>query len=173
MHLALAPSPDFRPPHGVRLRILGKADIPLLVEHLTGLDAQGRRDRFNGSTDTEWIDQYARMCIHPGVMVIAAEHHGHVVGVAEMHPVKLESAEAAFSVDAAWRGRGVGAALFALIIEAAWSRGLDEIEITTHSQNEAMKRLARKFGATIRFVDGDSVGRIRLDDIHMLDADEE
>jgi len=172
MHLILSPCPDYKPPRGVRLRILGKEDIGLLVEHLTGLDARGRRDRFNGATDTTWIEDYARRCIHPGVMVLAAEHDGHVIGVAEMHPVKLDSAEVAFSVDAKWRGRGVGAALFALILEAAWSRGLDEIEITTHSGNDAMKALARKFGAQIRFDSGDTVGKIRLDDIHMLDVEQ-
>lgn len=117
-----------------------------------------------------WIEDYARRCIHPGVMVIAAHRRDEVIGVAEMHPVKLDSAEVAFSVDADWRSRGIGSALFALILEAAWSRGLDEIEITTHSQNDAMKRLARKFGADVHFVDGDSVGRVRLDGIHMLDG---
>ncbi|MBK8456607.1 MAG: GNAT family N-acetyltransferase [Phyllobacteriaceae bacterium] len=172
MHITLAHTPGFKPPHGVRLRILGKADIPLLVEHLTGLDVGGRRDRFNGTVDSDWIADYAGRCIQPGVMVIAAEYHEHVIGIAEMHPIKRDAVEVAFSVDAHWRGRGVGATLFAMILEAAWSRGLDEIEITTHSQNEAMKRLARKFGAEIRFLDGDSVGRIRLDDIHMLDAGE-
>lgn len=172
MHITLAPTPEFKPPHGVKLRILGKADIPLLVEHLTHLDANGRRDRFNGSVDSGWIEDYARRCIHPGVMVIAAEFHEHVIGVAEMHPIKLDAAEVAFSVDAEWRGRGVGATLFAMILEAAWSRGLDAIEITTHSGNEAMKKLARKFGAEIRFLDGDSVGRVMLDDIRMLDAAE-
>lgn len=173
MHIALAPSPDHKPPRGVRLRILGRDDISLLVDHLTGLDARGRVDRFNGATDPEWIEGYARRCIGHGVMVIAAEIEHHVIGVAEMHPIKLDAAEVAFSVDAKWRGRGVGAALFALILEAAWSRGLDEIEITTHSRNEAMKKLARKFGAEIHFDHGDSVGKIRLDDIHMLDAGEE
>ena len=50
-------------------------------------------------------------------MVIAAEKDGHVIGVAELHPANMEIAEAAFSVDAKWRGHGVGSALFALIIE--------------------------------------------------------
>jgi RimJ/RimL family protein N-acetyltransferase len=170
MHIALAPYPEYRPPRGIGLRILGRDDIPLLVTHMTGLDARGRYDRFNGTTDIAWIENYAQRCIHPGVMVIAAHRQAEVIGVAELHPVKLDSAEVAFSVDSGWRGRGIGSALFALILEAAWSRGLDEIEITTHSQNEAMKRLARKFGADVHFLDGDSIGRVRLDDIHMLDA---
>lgn len=170
MRIALAPFPEFKPPAGIGLRILGRDDIPLLVDHLTGLDAAGRYDRFNGVVDTDWIESYARRSIRPGVLVIAAHRNEQVVGVAELHPVRVDAAEVAFSVNAEWRGRGVGSALFALVLEAVWSRGLDEFEITTHSQNDAMKRLARKFGVDIRFRDGDSKGRVRLDDIRMLDA---
>ncbi len=169
MRIALKPNPDFKPPRGVHMCILGKADIPLLEEHLTGLDAKGRHDRFNGVLDTDGIADYARRCIHPGVMVIAAEKDGHVIGVAELHPANMEIAEAAFSVDAKWRGHGVGSALFALIIEAAWSRGLSQLEITTHADNDAMKKLARKFGAELTFDHGDGTGRIDLDGIQFTE----
>ena len=169
MRIALKPNPDFKPPRGVHMCILGKADIPLLEEHLTGLDAKGRHDRFNGVLDTDGIADYARRCIHPGVMVIAAEKDGHVIGVAELHPANMEIAEAAFSVDAKWRGHGVGSALFALIIEAAWSRGLSQLEITTHADNDAMKKLTRKFGAELTFDHGDGTGRIDLDGIQFTE----
>lgn len=167
MRIALTPNSDFKPPKDVSLCILGTADIQLLVDHLTGLDERARHDRFNGATDTQTIETYARRCIHPGVMVIAAMHDGQVIGVAELHPASIEAAEAAFSVDEDWRGKGIGAALFALILEAAWSRGLAELDISTHSGNEAMKRLARKFGAELRFDHGEGFGRIDLGDIRM------
>lgn len=41
MRIALAPYPEFRPPRGIGLRILGRDDIPLLVTHLTGLMPEG------------------------------------------------------------------------------------------------------------------------------------
>jgi GNAT superfamily N-acetyltransferase len=169
MHIELAPDPEFPFPEGVRLRILGKDDISLLVDHVMALDAAGLRDRFNGAPSREWIADYARRCISPGTLVIAAENDHKVIGVAELHPVGPDSAELAFSVLAGWRGKGVGSALFAMIVEAAWSRGLDSIEITTHSANDAMKRLARRFGTEMRFEHGDTFGRIPLDEIHMLD----
>ena len=167
MTIALSPNPQFRPPRGVTFSVLGVSDIPLLAEHLTGLDGQARQDRFNGGESDEMIADYARRCIQPGVLVIAAWHDGHVIGVGELHPSAMNVAEAAFSIDAKWRGRGVGTALFALILEAAWSRGLSELDISTHSGNEAMKKLARKFGAEMRFSLGDGFGRIDLDDIRM------
>ena len=171
MSIELAPNPQFPVPPGVHLQILGKADIDLLVEHLLALDDAGRHDRFNAFTSAEWIEAYARRCIHPGTLVLAAVHEGKVVGVAELHPLSPDSAELAFSVLQEWRGKGLGEGLFAMIVEAAWSRGLDSIEITTHSSNEAMKRLARKFGAELTFSHGDTVGRLALDDIHMLEKD--
>lgn len=167
MSIALRPNPQFRPPKGVTFAVLGVADIPLLEEHLTGLDAKARHDRFNGGESTEMIAAYARRCIQPGVLVIAAWHDGHVIGVGELHPSAMSVAEAAFSVDAEWRGKGIGAALFALILEAAWSRGLSELDVSTHSGNEVMKKLARKFGAEMRFSHGDGFGRIDLDDIRI------
>lgn len=167
MSIALRPNPQFKPPRGVSFSVLGIADIPLLVEHLVSLDAQARHDRFNGGESTQMIADYAQRCIQPGVLVIAAWHGDHVIGVGELHPSGINVAEAAFSIDAQWRGRGVGTALFALILEAAWSRGLSQLDVSTHPGNEAMKRLARKFGAEMRFSQGDGFGRIDLDDIRM------
>lgn len=169
MKFDLAPDPDFPVPDGVHLRILGKDDIGLLVDHLNALDAQSLRDRFNGTASAEFVADYARRCIRPGTLVLAAESVGSVIGVAELHPAGADSAELAFSVLSQWRGKSIGAALFALIVEAAWSRGLDSIEITTHSGNEAMKKLARRFGTEMRFEQGETVGRISLGEVHMLD----
>ena len=170
MQLTLNANPEFPVPKGVKLRILGKPDIPLLVEHLTNLDDRGRHMRFNGQVDTDAIAEYGRRCIHPGVMVIAAEKDQHVIAVAELHPANMNVAEAAFSVDAKWRGKAIGAALFSLILEAAWSRGLTELDIATDSSNEAMKKLARKFGAEMSFDHGEGFGRINLEDVRLLEG---
>lgn len=171
MHLELAPDPEFPFPQGVRVRILGTDDIGLLVEHVMALDTQGRRDRFNGAVSAEWVAQYAEKCIQPGTLVIAGEVEGKLIAVAELHPMGADGGELAFSVLDGWRGKGIGAALFAMIAEAAWSRGLDRLQITTHSDNEAMKRLARRFGTELRFDHGDTTGSIVLDELHMLDRD--
>ena len=168
----LRPSDGFPLPKGVRLRILGRADIPLLVDHLLGLDAEARNDRFNGGVNDSWIRSYAERCIEPGVMVIAAETEGRVVGVAELHPDKPDSAEAAFSVSKEMRGHGIGAALFALILEAAWSRGLTFLDLSTHSDNTAMKALARQFGAVLKFSGAETSARIDLSDVHFEEEEE-
>ncbi|MFZ1772470.1 MAG: GNAT family N-acetyltransferase [Rhizobiaceae bacterium] len=165
MSITLRPNPDFPLPHGVSLQILGRPDRELFVEHLLHLDATARHDRFNGGINDEALADYADRCLSPGVLVIAAMQDGKVIGVAELHPVKPQTAEVAFSVSDGQRGRGIGAALFALILEAAWSRGLWAIEISTHSDNEAMKSLARQFGAELHFSGNDTSGLIHLDQI--------
>ncbi|MFZ1679721.1 MAG: GNAT family N-acetyltransferase [Rhizobiaceae bacterium] len=170
MQAFLEADPDHRPPAEVRIRILGRADLPVFADHLAKLDLRARADRFNGAVDDDRLAEYAAQSLRPGVLVVAAEHGADVIGIAELHPVAHDSGELAFSVAEGWRGRGVGAALFALIVEAAWSRGYDELLVTTHPGNEAMKALARKFGAGLRFESGESVGRVRLDAMRMLDA---
>ena len=170
MQLKLVQDSDHPLPPGVALRILGKQDTQLLIDHIMALDSEARRDRFNGAVSSEWVKGYAQRCIAPGTLVIAAESENTIIGVAELHPSGHLSGELAFSVLSSWRGKGIGAALFANIVEAAWSRGLDQIEITTHSDNDAMKQLARRFGAEIRFDKADAYGRIMLDEVHLLDS---
>jgi GNAT superfamily N-acetyltransferase len=70
--------------------------------------------------------------------------------------------EVAFSVEAELRGRGIGSLLFTRLIEAAKALGYDELRITTGSGNEAMRALARKFGADLTFRRGESTGSIDL-----------
>jgi hypothetical protein len=87
-----------------------------------------------------------------------------VRGAAELHPPDLSNAlpEIAFSVEAQLRRQGVGSVLFAKLIEKAKSLGYDSLRITTGSQNEAMRALARKFGAKLAFRRGESSGSIDL-----------
>jgi RimJ/RimL family protein N-acetyltransferase len=162
IRLELMPSANFQPPNGIVLRILGRADVPELIRHLTELDSEARHDRFNGQVSTELIEAYVKRSIKPGVLVIAAEHYSRVVGMAELHPLGEGTAETAYSVSADFRQKGVGSALFALILEAAVGRGLRELTITTHAGNDAMRRLARRFGAVLHFDHGESHGRILL-----------
>ena len=162
IRLELMPSANFAPPRDTVLRIMGRADVPELIRHLSGLEPEARQDRFNGHISAELIEAYVKRSIKPGVLVIAAEHDGRVVGMTELHPLGEGTAETAFSVSADFRQQGVGSALFALILEAAVGRGLRELTITTHAGNEAMRRLARRFGAELSFDHGDSHGRILL-----------
>ena len=140
-------------------------ELRLLRDHLLRLDPGSRRDRFNGFMDDSFIEFYAAKCADDGTVIIAYIEDGVVRGAAELHsPDQSADAlpEIAFSVEASVRWQGVGSILFRrLISEARW-KGYHSLRITTGAQNQAMRALARKFGAHLTFRQGESTGTIDL-----------
>ncbi len=146
------------------VRTLTTQELPLLREHLMRLDPESRHDRFNGYTDEGFIARYAAKCQTDGTIIIAYTEDGEVRGAAELHQPDLSNAlpEIAFSVEARIRRRGVGSILFTKLIAKARTLGYDSLQVTTGSQNEAMRALAHKFGAHLSFRRGESSGSIDL-----------
>jgi hypothetical protein len=70
--------------------------------------------------------------------------------------------EIAFSVETSVRRQGVGSILFKKLIAEARIKGYQTLRITTGAQNQAMRALARKFGADLTFRHGESSGTIDL-----------
>lgn len=156
--------PAFIAPDGA-IRELQPGDMPLFRDHMLRLDPASRRDRFNGVTDDEFVRAYAARCFEDGTSVVAYVEDGRVVGAAELHeriPGRRDSAEIAFSVETAFQNRGLGSVLFERLIQRAKALGYADMHVTTHPQNEAMKALARKFGAKLCFERYETVGVIDL-----------
>jgi GNAT superfamily N-acetyltransferase len=140
-----------------------REELPLLRDHLLRLDAESRRDRFNGFLDDSFIEHYAAKCADDGTVIIVYIEGGVVRGAAELHPPDQSSAavpEIAFSVEACVRRQGVGSVLFRKLIAEAQSKGYHSLRITTGAQNQAMRALANKFGAHLTFRHGESTGTI-------------
>lgn len=152
------------PPH--RIRSLITQELPLLRDHLLRLDPQSRRDRFNGYADEDFIRKYAEKCAADGTIIMAYfTDDGQVHAAAELHQPDLSSdslPEIAFSVEAELRRKGVGSELFQRLIAVARSLGYERLRITTGAENHAMRALAAKFGAQLRFRYGESTGTIDL-----------
>lgn len=152
------------PPRGY-VRTLRRQELPLLRDHLLRLDPHGRHDRFNGFMDDSFVERYAAKCSTDGTLVVAYIEDGAVRGAAELHPPEHSPdglPEIAFSVEAVARRRGVGSSLFQrLIAEARW-KGYGALRITTGAENDAMRALAKKFGAQLSFRHGESTGIIDL-----------
>lgn len=147
------------------IRELAPADLRLFCDHLLRLDPASRHDRFNGITDDEFVRAYAARCFGDDVAVLAFEEDGMIRGAAELHevaPGRREVAELAFSVEEAWQHRGIGSRLFSTLLTRAAARGCRELIVTTHPRNEAMKALARRFGARLSFQNLETVGVIDL-----------
>ena len=140
-------------------------ELPLLRDHLLRLDSESRHDRFNGFLDDSFIERYARKCADDGTIIIAYLEGGVVRGAAELHPPDQSPdslPEIAFSVEASVRRHGVGSILFRKLIAEARSKGYRSLRITTGAQNQAMRALAKKFGAHLTFRNGESTGSIEL-----------
>jgi RimJ/RimL family protein N-acetyltransferase len=147
------------------VRTLRRQELPLLRDHLLRLDAESRRDRFHGFMDDSFIERYAAKCADDGTVIIAYFQDGVVRGAAELHPPDQSDdsvPEIAFSVEARVRRHGVGSFLFTQLIAEARARGYHSLRITTSAQNEAMRALAKKFGANLTFRHGESTGTIDL-----------
>jgi GNAT superfamily N-acetyltransferase len=147
------------------VRTLRREELALLRDHLLRLDGASRRDRFHGFIDDGFIERYAKKCANDGTVIIAYLQDGAVRGAAELHPPEQSpdsQPEIAFSVESSVRRRGVGSTLFRYLIAEARTKGYRSLRITTGAQNEAMRALARKFGAHLTFRHGESTGSIEL-----------
>jgi RimJ/RimL family protein N-acetyltransferase len=140
-------------------------ELPLLRDHLLRLDRVSRHDRFHGYMDDSFIERYAEKCANDGTIIIAYFEDGVVRGAAELHPPEQSHdllPEIAFSVEMSVRRRGVGSFLFRQLIAEARAKGYPSLRITTGAQNEAMRALAKKFGANLTFRHGESTGTVDL-----------
>lgn len=151
------------------IRTLSPSEMPLLRDHLLRLDRDSRRNRFNGVVDDSFIEAYAAKSARDGTVVVAyLTENGEVHGAAELHQPEASSdfmPETAFSVELDVRRQGLGSKLFEKVLEAARRAGFERVRITTGSENEPMKSLARKFGAHLTFGHGESTGIIELDKV--------
>ncbi len=152
------------------IRQLRPSDLPAFREHLLRLDADSRRDRFNGVTDDVFIASYAARCFSEGATVIGYVVNGEVHGAAELHEradLEPPTGEIAFSVERGFQHKGIGSALFQRLIGHALALGYRNLRVTTHPHNAAMKSLSKKFDAKLTFEDGETVGLIDLSGVRL------
>lgn len=150
----------------VKFKRLGPSDAHLFFAHLHELNFLDFRDRFNGVVSDTWLGGYIARSLNETI-VIGAFVGDHLVAVAELHTggrIECGAGESAFSVASGWRRKGLGTLLIKALLSAATENDISTIIVETGSQNHAMKRLARKFGATMQFAGDQSVGRINVAD---------
>ncbi len=134
------------------LRRLWPAERELFKEHLLRLDAVTRRERFGTAVNDAFLENYAMTTFGVGGLVYAYVEDDVVRGAAELRgldDIVAQTGEAAFSVEAGWRRRGIGADLLGRLITAARNRGIRTLYMTFLPGNTAMRRLAAKFEADL------------------------
>jgi RimJ/RimL family protein N-acetyltransferase len=139
---------------GGLIRKLWDVETDAYRDHLLRLDAESRRNRFSGSIANEAIRSFAATARGPDVIVHGFFVDGVLRGAADLHivrPLDLREAEAAFSIEKAWQGHGVGSALLERTLLCARNRGVKHVQVSCLPQNKRMQRLARKFEAAFTF----------------------
>lgn len=155
----------------IEIRRLWPIDRSAFRNHLLRLEAEGRHDRFGAGVSDDFLREYAERCFGRGDLVYGAFLHRQLRGVAELRSDKAIwteqapfarhiEAEAAFSVEANWRRKGVGETLFARVAQAAGNHGVEAIAINCHANNLPMLRLAAKFSAQMSFEEDQIAGRL-------------
>lgn len=147
------------------IRQLRPSDFGRFSRHLLRLDAESRRDRFNGVATDSFVERYARRCFEQGATVIGYVANGEVLAAAELHErpeFPTPTGEIAFSVERAHQNRGLGSQLFSRLIAHAHALGYSRLLVTTHPDNAPMKALARKYHARLTFEIGEANGLIQL-----------
>jgi GNAT superfamily N-acetyltransferase len=153
------------------VRRLWASDMPRFRDHLLRLDPTSRHYRYGGGMSDDFVARYAENCFGKGDLVFGAIVDGRLVGAAELRSSEAiwaeqapfqrhVHAEAAFSVEAAYRRRGIGEQLFSRIETAASNHGVETIEIVCMPDNVGMIRLAAKFKAHFTFEESAYTGRL-------------
>lgn len=139
-------------------------DRKAYAEHLRRLSPDDRRARFHHAVSDGWLDAHAARAVAGRGMALGWFCDGMLRAVAE---VSLSndgaSAEAAFDVEADWRGHGVGSQLVARVLLWARNRGARRLIIETTRGNVAMLRAATRHGAAFTFDLGAAEGVIEAD----------
>lgn len=150
---------------GVRLRRLRSDDRQRMTGHLLALSPEDRRMRFCGAIKDERIARYVQGLDFARAVIIGAFADSQLCGIAELIPVPGEPgrAELGVSVHPPWRNAGVGTRLLQRALNLARNRFIAEVHLIFLPDNHSMRRLAQKFGASLKGQRCEIEGWIRPD----------
>lgn len=128
------------------IRPLRATDGEDLLAHYQRLDPQTRRARFGGTVGPDFLRAYARQALGDDARILGLFLDGTLRGVAELRfaDASRQVAEAAFSIENGWQGRGHGARLFARLHAMALGLGVERIVFQCLRENAAMQAIVRR-----------------------------
>src|SRR4051794_11015167 len=158
---ATAPTP---PAAGV-IRRLAPGERDLLPGHFLRLSAEDRHLRFGGSTGEDRVRAYCARLDRPLSVVLGYLVDGVPRAVGELKPIAgtlPPAAELAVSVEAPFRGRGVGTGLCRRLLVRARDRLIARVHMLCLLDNRSVQRVARRLGGTLAFHPGEVEAEIGL-----------
>ena len=146
----------------ITLRRLNSSESGLFRDHLLRLDSETRRLRFGTMVNDRFLARYADLAIVSDAHMRGVFVDGILRGVSELRFLtgSHQEAEAAFSIEKAYQGRGLGDLLFAKLVAAARNRGVRRLFLTCLRENGRMQAIAAKHGADLSFHQGDVMAEL-------------
>ena len=144
-------------------RKLRATEAEVFRDHLLRLDNWSRRNRFAHAVSDVFIDGYAQQMLANGSIVYAYLEDERVCAVAELRKIGVRwgpQAEAAFSVEDAYRDRGIATDLLGRVIRSARNRGVQHLIMNCLADNAKMQAVARHHDADLRYEAGDVIADI-------------
>ena len=152
---------------GGTIRKLWPSENDKFRAHLLRLDKESRRLRFAHFVSDQFINDYSDSMPDHGGIAFAYIEDGEVRAAAELRKLADQwgkDAEAAFSVETAYQGIGIGSELMGYVIRSARNRGVTHLYMSCLAENRKMQAVARKHEAQLRFEYGEVIGEIIPDD---------
>jgi GNAT superfamily N-acetyltransferase len=160
-----APADRASEPTGGVVRRLGRGERDRLLGHLLRLDAEDRRLRFGGHASDERVRAYCARLDWSRSVVLGCLVAGEPRGVGELKPVEgawPPMAELAVSVEAPFRGRGIGTELCRRLVVRARNRFVARVHMLCLLDNRRVQRIARGLGGALTFHPGEAEAEIGL-----------
>src|SRR3954469_8883924 len=147
------------------IRRLGPGERDLLPGHFLRLSAEDRHLRFGGLAGEDRVRAYCARLDRPRSVVLGYLVDGVPRAVGELKPIagsRPPAAELAVSVEAPFRGRGVGTELCRRLLVRARDRLVARVPLLCLLANRAVQGVARRLGGTLAFHPGEVEAEIGL-----------
>lgn len=148
------------------IRPLLASERDAYLDHLLRLDPLSRFTRFGGPTSDAAIRRHAARAADGNASLIGYFEDATLRGVAELHPLPARpgqpaSAEAAFSVERGWQGKGIGSALMDHLVRFAQNRRIERLQIMFLASNGRMKRIVVHHTGDLAVTEDEVIGCVR------------
>jgi len=129
-------------------RKLNAGDARSFGEHVVRLSPDDRRSRFAGTVSDREIHRYCASLDWTRTTVIGFFDDGVIRAAVELRmDAAAGSAEAAFSVERDFQGKGIGSALMRRIVTVAQNSGITRLRVFCLPENWRMRALLARFSA--------------------------
>jgi GNAT superfamily N-acetyltransferase len=142
------------------IRKINSSETNRIIEHFLRLDNADRRMRFCSVVSDTFVRDYVTKLDCSKALIFGYLEGRTVRALGELilvdyNGTNAKAAEAAFSVEQAWRNEGLGHLLVDRVMTAAKTLRLHTVHLFMLSENIPMRRVATNWKSVVHFEDGE------------------